>query len=104
MQIQHPGWGSASRDSLGGGAGGGDRRKGRQTALDHYLERFEKRGRQAAPACFFWRTAAVFAIALWILAWMWIGFDKQIGYLEAVLFRESAGRVHTNPALPRPSP
>lgn len=47
MQIEHPGWRSTEPRKDDSERG----RRGRQTALDLYLERFEKRGRQVAPQC-----------------------------------------------------
>lgn len=50
MQIQHPAWRSQPKKSDEEKEERGLGRK-RQTALDLYLERFEKRGRQVAPQC-----------------------------------------------------
>eukprot|EP00037_Helgoeca_nana_P017852 m.169912 g.169912 ORF g.169912 m.169912 type:complete len:101 (-) comp24179_c0_seq4:720-1022(-) len=100
MQIQHPAWRSQPKKSDEEKEERGLGRK-RQTALDLYLERFEKRGRQVAPQCLVFRTVAILALILWIMAVMWIAIEKKIGRLEAVLSPNTGGGAS---ALPRPSP
>eukprot|EP00035_Acanthoeca_spectabilis_P014086 m.267616 g.267616 ORF g.267616 m.267616 type:complete len:97 (+) comp16047_c0_seq10:255-545(+) len=85
MQIEHPGWRSTEPRKDDSERG----RRGRQTALDLYLERFEKRGRQVAPQCLVFRTVAIIALVLWIVAVMWIAIEKKIGRLEAVMSPET---------------
>jgi len=96
MPIQHPAWLTSPKRDDGDG-----KRKARQTALDLYLERLEKRGRQVAPQCVMFRAVAVLALILWIMAVMWIAIEKKIGRLEAVLSPDTAVETQ-NHVLPRP--
>eukprot|EP00041_Stephanoeca_diplocostata_P011241 m.182755 g.182755 ORF g.182755 m.182755 type:complete len:95 (+) comp18470_c0_seq2:291-575(+) len=71
--MQHPGWALAKQPSIGGTSHG----QGKQTALDHYLERLEKRSRTVAPGCLIARTVLLTVLIVWILAVIWIALARN---------------------------